>query len=168
MGQRGLSSYQGTHCRCDDLLQCSLKIRVGVDLRVLACVSTGLVELGQIGVEGRHVGDRLLVIGVGGAGLFFERREENLVHHLRHVVEKASLLAGRLALAPVEPSFDLHHFLEKFPDGNFRRNVTVERASRLERDRVGGGRTVWEDVGKVGCLGVGGVRAKGRMKETIF
>jgi hypothetical protein len=126
MGQRGLSSYQGTHCRCDDLLQCSLKIRAGVDLRVLARVPTGLVELSQIGVKGRHVGDRLLVIGVGGDGLVCERREENFVHHLRHVVEKSPLLVGRLALAPVEPSFDLHQFLEKFPDGKFCRNVTVE------------------------------------------
>ena len=126
MSQVGLSSYQGTHCRCDDLLQCSLKIRVGVDLRVLACVPTGLVELGQIGVEGRHVGDRLLVVGVGRTGLFFERREENFVHHLRHVVEKSPFLAGRLALAPVEPSFDLHQLLENFPDGKFCLDVTVE------------------------------------------
>ena len=132
MGQRGLSSYQGTHCRCDVLLQCSLKIRVGVDLRVLACVSTGLVELGQIGVEGRHVGDRLLVIGVGGDGLVGERREEDFVHHFRHAVEKSPLFAGRLALEPFEMSFDLHQLLENFPDGKFCLDVTVERPPRLE------------------------------------
>ena len=97
----GLSSYQGTHCRCEILLQCSVKIRAGVDLRVLARAPTGLVEVGEIGVECRHVGDRLLIIGVGGGGLVGERREEDFVNHLRHAVEESPLFVGRLALGPL-------------------------------------------------------------------
>ena len=68
VGQTGLSSYHETHCRCGDLIQCSLKIRVGVGLRVASRLTAGLMKVGHKSLELGSVGDWvLLVVGVGDA-----------------------------------------------------------------------------------------------------
>ena len=68
VGKIGLSSYHETHCRCSGLIQCSLKIRVGVGLRVATRLTAGLMNVGHKSLELGLVGDWVLpIVGVGVA-----------------------------------------------------------------------------------------------------
>ena len=76
-----MSSYREIRCRCGNLLQCPLKIRVVADLRGEARRAAGLLKLGEEGFEIVSAVWRIIVVGVGVEGIS-ERHEGSLVNLL--------------------------------------------------------------------------------------
>ena len=65
VGQIGMSSYHEAYCICGDLIQCSLKIRVGVGLRIATRLTAGLVKVGHKSLKLGLAGDWVVVVVIG-------------------------------------------------------------------------------------------------------